>query len=36
MVDVKYSDEFRADFREAQQDIENGDVVPLSSIHRDG
>jgi hypothetical protein len=35
-VDVQYSEKFMADFREAQQDIENGDVVPLSSIRRDG
>jgi hypothetical protein len=34
-VDVQYSEQFMADFREAQQDIENGDVVPLSSIRRD-
>ncbi len=34
-VDVQYSEKFMADFREAQQDIENGDVVPLSSIRRD-
>ncbi len=33
-VDVQYSEKFMADFREAQQDIENGDVVPLSSIRR--
>jgi hypothetical protein len=35
-VDVQYSEKFITDFREAQQDIENGDVVPLSSIRRDG
>ena len=34
-VDVQYSEKFMADFQEAQQDIENGDVVPLSSIRRD-
>ncbi len=34
-VDVQYSEQFMADFREAQQDIENGDVLPLSSIRRD-
>jgi len=34
-VDVQCSEQFMANFREAQQDIENGDVVPLSSIRRD-
>jgi hypothetical protein len=34
-VAVQYSEKFMADFREAQQDIENGDVVSLSSIRRD-
>lgn len=34
-VDVQYSEEFMADFREAQQDIANGDVVPFESIRRD-
>jgi hypothetical protein len=33
-VDVQYSEEFMADFREAQQDIENGDVVTFESIRR--
>jgi len=33
-IDVQYSEKFMADFREAQQDIANGDVVPLSSIRR--
>jgi len=34
-VDVQYSEKFMADFREAQQDIENGDVVSFESIRRD-
>ncbi len=34
-VDVQYSEEFMADFREAQQNVENGDVVPFESIRRD-
>ena len=34
-IDVQYSEQFMADFREAQQDIENGDVVPFESIRRD-
>ncbi len=34
-VDVQYSEQFMADFREAQQDIANGDVVPFESIRRD-
>lgn len=34
-VDVQYSEQFMADFREAQQDIENGDVVSFESIRRD-
>ncbi len=34
-VDVQYSEKFMADFREAQQDIENDDVVPFESIRRD-
>jgi hypothetical protein len=34
-VDVQYSEKFMADFREAQQDIANGDVVPFESIRRD-
>jgi hypothetical protein len=33
-IDVQYSEQFMADFRETQQDIANGDVVPLSSIRR--
>ena len=32
---VQYSEKFISDFREAQQDIENGDVVPFESIRRD-
>jgi hypothetical protein len=34
-VDVQYSEKFMADFRESQQDIANGDVVPFESIRRD-
>jgi len=34
-VDVQYSEKFMEDFREAQQDIENGDVVPFEGIRRD-
>ena len=34
-VDVQYGEQLMADFREAQQDIENGDVVPFESIRRD-
>jgi hypothetical protein len=34
-VDVQYGEKFVADFREAQQDIENGDVVSFESIRRD-
>jgi hypothetical protein len=34
-VDVQYSEKFMADFREAQQDIANGDVFPFESIRRD-
>ncbi len=34
-IDVQYSEKFMADFREAQQDIANGDVVSFESIRRD-
>ncbi len=34
-VYVKYGKEFMANFRETQQDIENGDVVPFESTRRD-
>jgi len=33
-VEEKYSEQFIADIREAQQEIENGDVVPFESICR--
>ncbi len=33
-VEEKYSEQFLADIREAQQEIENGDVVSFESIRR--
>ena len=33
-VEERYSEEFLADIREAQQEIENGDVVSFESIRR--
>jgi len=33
-VEERYSEQFIADIREAQQEIENGDVVPFESICR--
>jgi hypothetical protein len=34
-VNVQYSEKFMSDFREAQQDIANGEVVPFESIRGD-